>query len=288
MTVRKDTLFEQFLAPVFQHVLIDQDALMAYYESKDWEQEGDRIRNPSLTYPAYYETQNFHGIKDGYLNPQAAVTYDAVTRYFVPPNETWVRRELLDHIYGQPRRILDLGCGTGSTTLLLKQAYPDAEVIGLDLSPYMLVAAEDKALAESLSIQWLHGNAEQVPFPDSSIDLIAISLLFHETPPSVTIAILREAFRLLSPGGEVLVLDGNQSALRSTTWLTSIFEEPYIKDYADGSMDAWMGAAGFGAIRTEDAWLVHQISRGVKPLSNQTIQFDDLQTADYPQTQYAL
>jgi len=288
MTVRKDTLFEQFLAPVFQHVLIDRDALMAYYRSKDWEQEGDRFRNPSITYPAYYETQNFHGIERGYLNPQAAVTYDAVTRYFVPPNETWVRRELLDHIHCQPRRILDLGCGTGSTTLLLKQAYPDAEVVGLDLSPYMLVAAEDKALKENLSIQWIHGNAEQVPFPDRSVDLVTASLLFHETPPNIIATILREAFRLLPTGGEMLVLDGNQSALRSTTWLASIFEEPYIKEYADGSMDAWMGAAGFGTIRTEDVWLVHQITRGVKPLPGESIQFDEIRTAAHPQAQYAL
>ncbi|MEO1211147.1 MAG: methyltransferase domain-containing protein [Cyanobacteria bacterium J06638_20] len=284
----KQNCLEQFLTPVFQHVLIDRDALMAYYRSKDWEQEGDRIRNPSTVYPAYYETQNFHGIENGYLNPQAAITYDAVTRYFLPPNETWVRRELLDHIYGQPRRILDLGCGTGSTTLLLKQAYPEAEVIGLDLSPYMLLAAEDKALANNLGIQWLHGNAEQVPFPDGSVDLVTTSLLFHETPPSVTLAILREAFRLLAPGGEILILDGNQSALRNTTWLTSIFEEPYIKDYADGSLDAWLGAAGFDAIRTEDVWLVHQVSRGVKPLASQRIQFDEMRAADYPQTQYAL
>jgi len=57
-------------------------------------------------------------------------------------------------------RILDLGCGTGSTTLL-KQAFPQAEVIGLDLSPYMLVRAEHKAKAAGLDIHWRHGNAEQ-------------------------------------------------------------------------------------------------------------------------------
>lgn len=287
MTVRKETLFEQFLAPVFQHVLIDQEALMAYYRSKDWEREGDRFRNPDITYPDYYESQNFHGIERGYLNPQAAVTYDAVTRYFVPPNETWVRRELLDHIHCQPRRILDLGCGTGSTTVLLKHAYPDAEVIGLDLSPYMLVAAADKAQAETVSIQWLHGNAEQIPLPEGSVDLITASLLFHETPPYITVAILREAFRLLAVGGEMLVLDGNQPALRSTTWLTTIFEEPYIKDYADGSMDAWLGAAGFGTIRTEDVWLVHQITRGVKPRPYRSIQFDEMRAAISPQAQFA-
>jgi ubiquinone/menaquinone biosynthesis C-methylase UbiE len=68
-----------------------------------------------------------------------------VTQYVLPPNETWVRQDAIKTIGGQPRRILDLGCGTGSTTLLLKQTFPEAEVIGLDLSPYLLVMAECRA-----------------------------------------------------------------------------------------------------------------------------------------------
>jgi len=273
MATSNETLFEKYLAPIFQHFLIDQQALREYHHSKDWESESDRFRNPTVEYPAYYQTQNFHGIRNGYLNLQAALTYDAVTQYFLPPNETWVRQALIDHIRCQPQRILDLGCGTGSTTLILKQAFPNAEVIGLDLSPYMLVAAEDKAQKANLPIQWIHGNAEYVPFPDKSVDLVTASLLFHETPPEATQAILREAFRLLRTGGELLILDGNQPSLRHTTWLTQIFEEPYIQDYAAGSLDAWLGAAGFGDVRTESVWFLHQLTRGLKPISQQRVQF---------------
>ena len=52
----------------------------------------------------------------------------------MPPNETWVRQGVIEAIGGQPRRILDLGCGTGSMTMMLKQAFPQAEAIGMDLS----------------------------------------------------------------------------------------------------------------------------------------------------------
>jgi ubiquinone/menaquinone biosynthesis C-methylase UbiE len=265
MAVRKDTIFERFLSPVVR-LFIDEPALQRFYDNTDWQQVSDRFRQPGLIYPAYYTSQNFHGIERGYLNPSAAVSYDPITQYALPPGETLVRQSLIEKIQGQPRRILDFGCGTGSTTLMLKQAFPQAEVIGLDLSPYMLFMADRKAKQAGLEMQFLHANAEQTTFPDSSFDLVTASLLFHETPVAVSQAILKEAFRLLTVGGQVLVLDGSQKVLRQLSWLNNIFEEPYIDGYAAGSIDAWMGAAGFGAVRTEEQWWLHQVSRGVKPI----------------------
>lgn len=266
---RQDTIWELFLSPVVRF-FINEEELKRYYESIDWQQESDRFRRADVTIPAYYSSQNFHGIEKGYLNPGAAVSYDPVTQYVLPPNETLVRQGLLDRIRVKPRRILDLGCGTGSTTLMLKQTFPQAQVIGLDLSPYMLVRAEDKANKAGLDIQWRHGNAEHTGFPDASFDLVTASLLFHETPPAVTQAILLECFRLLTVGGEVLILDGSQKTLRNLDWLNNIFEEPYIRDFAAGSVDAWMGKAGFEAVQTDEIWGIHQVTRGVKPLMQKT------------------
>jgi ubiquinone/menaquinone biosynthesis C-methylase UbiE len=149
---------------------------------------------------------------------------------------------------------------------MLKQAFPQAEVTGLDFSPYMLVMADHKAKAAGLNIQWRHGNAEETGFPDASFDLVTASLLFHETPPTASKSILRECFRLLTAGGEVLILDGNQKTLRQVDWLTEVFEEPYIKDYAAGSVDAWMGAAGFEVVQTKDLFWIHQVAQGMKPI----------------------
>lgn len=266
MSVRQDTLWEQFLKPVVRS-LIDEDSLRRLQESIDWESEAERLRNPYLVYPSYYKSQNFHGIEGGYLNSGSAVTYDPITQYVLVPNETWVREAAIKAILGQPRRILDLGCGTGSTTLMLKQAFPNSEVIGLDLSPYMLVMADYKATQAGLEIQWQHGKAEATGFPNASFDVVSASLLFHETPPDIAKAILNEAFRLLVPGGEVIILDGNQKTLRQVEWLTNVFEEPYIQDYAAGCVDVWMRDAGFQGVKTEDFWWIHSITRGMKPLS---------------------
>jgi ubiquinone/menaquinone biosynthesis C-methylase UbiE len=265
MAVRKDTLWDRFLSPIIRS-FIDEEKLRQFYESKDWQAESDRFRRPDVTYPQYYSSQNFHGIEGGYLNGGAATSYDPITQYVLLPNEKWVRQGLIDSIQGQPRRILDLGCGTGSTTLMLKEAFPQAEVVGLDLSPYMLVMADHKAKATRLDVQWHHGKAEETGFPDASFDLVTASLLFHETPPSVTQSILRECFRLLTTGGEVLILDGNQKTIRQVDWLTEVFEEPYIKAYAAGNLDAWMGAAGFEAVQTKDVFWVQQVTQGIKPI----------------------
>lgn len=267
MTVRSDTLFERFLAPLAR-LVIDQEALKRLYERIDWQAATHRLSHPGLIYPDYYTTQNFHGIRQGYLSPDAAVSYDAITQYALPPNETWVRRTLLEAIQTKPRRILDLGCGTGSMTLLLKQRFPQAEVIGLDLSPYMLVMAEHKAQQVGLHIQWRHGLAEQTGVPDGSFDLVTAALLFHETPPAIAQAILQEAHRLLTVGGEFVLLDGCQRTLRQTDWLTQIFEEPYIQAYATGHVEDWLTQAGFGAVQTHEHWWMHQVSRGTKPIGS--------------------
>ncbi|MBD2774139.1 class I SAM-dependent methyltransferase [Iningainema tapete] len=270
MAVRQETIWERFLSPVVR-LLIDEDSLRRYYESVDWEKQSASFRRADVVTPAYYSSQNFHGIERGYLNSGAAVSYDPITQYVLPPNETLVRQALIDAVKVQSRRILDLGCGTGSTTLMLKQAFPTAQVIGLDLSPYMLVRAEHKAQSANLDIHWRHGNAEKTGFPDTYFDLVTASLLFHETPVAVSEAILRESFRLLVPGGQVLILDGNQKTLRQLDWLNNVFEEPYIREYSAGSLDAWMGAAGFAAVQTQDVWWINQVTSGIKPIITEDV-----------------
>ena len=267
MATGQDTLWEKFLQPIFGF-LIDNQELKELAEGIDWKMACDRLKDPDLLYPEYYSSQNFHGIRGGYLTISAAVSYDSVTKHALPPNEDWNRESVIRGITGSPRKVLDLGCGTGSTTLMLKKAVPDGEIIGLDLSPQMLVMSEYKAQQAKLDIEWVHGIAEATNFADGEFDLVTASLLLHETPPSVSKAVLKEAYRLLKPGGQVIILDGHQKTLRSTTWLTDIFEEPYIQEYAAGSVDAWLGKAGFSQVLTEDVWWTNQLSTGVKSIDN--------------------
>ncbi|NJL44706.1 MAG: methyltransferase domain-containing protein [Leptolyngbyaceae cyanobacterium SM2_3_12] len=264
MATQSKTLFEQFLAPVFER-LIDREAVLRLRDHIDWSAALDRLTNPQVVYPDYYKNSDFHGIKNGYLTLDAALTYDPITQYVLPPGETWVRDSLVKAILGQPRRILDLGCGTGTTTVMLKQRFPNAEVWGLDLSPQMLVIADYKAQTANLDLTLRHGNAMATGLPSGAFDVVCATLLFHETPPAVAKVILQESFRLLSPGGQVLILDGNQATLRATDWLNTVFEEPFIRDYGQGNLDAWLGYAGFETVRTENVFWLNQLTSGRKP-----------------------
>lgn len=265
MTTPSKTLFEQFLAPVFEH-LIDKDAILRLRDSIEWESVVAAFTNPQVSYPDYYKSSNFHGIRNGYLTIDAAITYDPITQYVLPPSETWVRESLVNAIQGAPHSLLDLGCGTGTTTCMLKRQFPNASVTGLDLSPQMLVVADRKAQEAKFDITFLHGNAMTTGLADASFDVVCATLLFHETPPAVAKTILQESFRLLRPGGQMLVLDGNQNTLRSVDWLNTIFEEPFIRDYGEGNTDAWLGFAGFETVRTDNVFWLHQLSSARKPL----------------------
>lgn len=265
MTTQSKSLFEQFLVPLFGQ-LIDKEALLRVRNSIDWEAATGAIANPQVTYPDYYQTSQFHGVKNGYLNIDAAITYDPITQYVLPPGETWVRESLVNAIQGNPRRILDLGCGTGTTPLMLKRRFPQADVVGLDLSPHMLVMAQRKARDAGLDVTFCHGDAVATGLDAASFDVVCATLLFHETPPSVAKAILRESCRVLQPGGQILVLDGNQQTLRTVDWLNTIFEEPFIREYSQGNVDAWLGHAGFATVRTQPVFWLNQLSTAQKPL----------------------
>jgi ubiquinone/menaquinone biosynthesis C-methylase UbiE len=262
IAIRKHPLVETFLKPVLQFA-IEADPLN-WSRGRDWQQLSNQFRQPNVTYASHYADHSFHGIEGGYLNPHAALSYDLVSQFLLFPHEASVRCSLLDAVAHTPRHILDLGCGTGSTTLMLKQKFPHAQVVGLDLSPYMLVMAAEKAQKAGLNLEWQHGMAENTQLPNESFDLITASLLFHEIPPTVAQAVLAESYRLLAPGGQIIVFDGSQGNLKDTAWVGQWFEEPYMASYMAESLDHWMTAAGFQQVQTQTYWWLYQVSQGTK------------------------
>ena len=107
----------------------------------------------------------------------------------------------------EPGRILDMGCGVGHTTLPYAEHFPQAELHGIDVGAPMLRYAHARAEGLGKSVHFSQQNAEHTDFPDGHFDLIVSHILIHETSNKAIRGIMKEAFRLLAPGGLLINLE---------------------------------------------------------------------------------
>ncbi len=80
------------------------------------------------------------------------------------------------------RRIVDLGCGFGKSTWPFKKAFPDAEVIGVDLAAPCLALATEKASDQGLEIRFKQADCASTGLESGSADLVCSTMLIHEMP----------------------------------------------------------------------------------------------------------
>ena len=109
-------------------------------------------------------------------------------------------------------RVLDLGCGTATLTLLIKQTHPAAEVTGLDGDPKALEIAREKIAKSGLTIRLDEGMSFNLPYPDNSFDRVFSSLIFHHLTREDKERTLKEVYRVLRPGGELHVADWGKAS----------------------------------------------------------------------------
>lgn len=109
-------------------------------------------------------------------------------------------------------RVLDLGCGTATLTLLIKQSHPEAQVTGLDGDPKALQIAKEKVANSGLDITLDEGMAFDLPYPDNSFDRVFSGLLFHHLAREDKERTLKEVYRVLKPGGELHVADWGKAS----------------------------------------------------------------------------
>jgi len=144
-----------------------------------------------------------------------------------------LRKTTVDRALIQPGdTVLDVGCGTGEVTLLAKTRAKQGSVFGIDPAPEMIAVARKKAARKRLEIDFRVGVIEALPFPDSSIDVVTSSLMMHHLPEDLRVRGLSEVYRVLKPGGLLLIAD----FMRTTGSFLNHLYLPLIKHHKVGSV----------------------------------------------------
>lgn len=114
---------------------------------------------------------------------------------------------------GRRLRLLDLGCGPGESSFALAQRFPDAEVVGIDFANVMVARAKRRHRQRHPQLSRLRfevADACDLPFDAGAFDLAAGHSFLYLVPDRA--GVLHEAFRVLSPGGQILLMEPSAEA----------------------------------------------------------------------------
>lgn len=114
-----------------------------------------------------------------------ALGFRSLTRFYDPILRLTLREDKFKTLLVQQaavhagQRVLDLGCGTATLTIMLKQACPGAVIVGLDADPDALEIARKKVSEAGVEVELREGTAFEPPFGAKSFDRVVSSLVFH-------------------------------------------------------------------------------------------------------------
>ncbi len=226
-------------------------------------------------YPAYFR-RTFHWQTDGYLSRRSAELYDVGVEFLFAGTADVMRRQVIPPITtllrasggAKGKRLLDVACGTGRTLAQIAQAHPELKLYGLDLSPYYVQQARE-LLADVRDVSLVSENAEHMPFADALFDVVTSVYLFHELPKNARRRVIAEMYRVLAPGGLLVIEDSGQYAESSDIRFflerfPEDFHEPFYRDYLKDDLRAALEESGF-EVASVDPCFVAKVVVARKP-----------------------
>ncbi len=199
--------------------------------------KGSLTLDPNFVVPPYVAAMNTHLMPGGYCGDagdgdtrQGAVMDKGGAIYMMGRNgrnggmmNDGRAHSVVSHLYQfypdlKPRRILEMGCGVGNTTLAVAKYFPDAEIVGCDIGASILRYAHARAESQDIAVHFHQANAERTGFDDASFDLIYTTVVFHEISGDAIENVIHEMHRLLAPGGVAINLDAAARKEDMTTW----------------------------------------------------------------------
>ena len=229
---------------------------------------GSMQLNRSLKIPAYHTAVDIHSKPGAYHTEiieegdiAAGAEYDrTIHLYFMgqagPNNDDmgrssseWLKNKLPNF---KPKRILDMGCTIGHSTLPYVDAFPYSSVFAIDVAAPCIRYGHYRAEALNKKVHFSQQNAESTNFSDGYFDLVVSHLMMHETSSKAIRNIFEECYRLLSKGGIMLHVDvvGQKDPFSKyfTEWNAHYNAEPYLGTIQDEDFRIITRNAGFDSM----------------------------------------
>ncbi|MEW1547024.1 class I SAM-dependent methyltransferase [Streptomyces tsukubensis] len=193
-------------------------------------------------FPAYYIANPVHHMKGlHWMHPSMGYRLERMAEDFPLGKREqirwWVESQVLDRGV-RPRRILEVGAGTGATAFVYAQVFPEAEVVGVDLSPSVLRWARRRADELGIrNVSFYHMDAGDLSaFDDGSFDVVHESHLLHEMPAYQIRRTVAEMVRVCAPGGFLGFFDWaipeNERDWRQREGMVRNNVEPFMLEYS--------------------------------------------------------
>ncbi len=232
---------------------------------------GSVTLNPDFKTPRYIAALDVHMMPGGYAHDrgdgdirQGALIDRGGAVYMLGRNgglmndvrgHTTVQHLLEVYPDLEPKRIVDLGCAVGASTVAVASYFPNAQVYGVDVGGAMLRYAHARAEHLGQRVHYVQADAERTDFPDGSFDFVYSCVLLHETSKAATRKIFAESHRLLRPGGvvihcEVPPMDGLGVWGKVVGDFESLYNnEPFWRGVQNLDVTALMHDAGFDDVK---------------------------------------